>query len=200
MGATTVSATLWVAHRAGIDVMTTGGIGGVHVGSGDVSADLLELSRTPGTVVCSGPKSIVEPALTLERLEELGVGLVGYRCDRLPFFLVRETHIELEHRADSPQDVAALAASSRALGIDSAVVVCNPIPEGWAMDAGEVDAAVKACLGEALSAGLAGKAVTPFLLSCLARRTNGRSIDANIALLESNARLAAEVALSAGGL
>ena len=200
MGATTVSATLWVAHRAGIDVMATGGIGGVHIGSGDVSADLLELARTPGTVVCSGPKSIVDPAVTLERLEELGVGVVGYRCDRLPFFLVRATQIELEHRADSPQDIAAVAASSRALGIDSALVVCNPIPEAWAMDAGEVDSAVQACLGEARPAGLAGKALTPFLLSCLGRRTNGRSIDANLALLESNARLAAEVAGAAGGL
>ena len=199
MGATTVSATLCVAHRAGIDVMATGGIGGVHVGSGDVSADLLELARTPGTVVCSGPKSIVDPAATLERLEELGVGLIGYRCDRLPFFLVRETQIELEHRADSPQDIAAVAASRRALGVDSAVVVCNPIPEGWAMDAREVDAAVRACLGEARSAGLAGKSVTPFLLSCLGRRTNGRSIDANVSLLESNARLAAEVAAAMGG-
>jgi len=102
LGATTVSATLWAANRAGIEVMATGGIGGVHPGSGDVSADLLEMARVPGFVVCSGPKSIVDPAATLERIEELGILVAGYGVDRLPFFLSREADIQLEHRIDTP--------------------------------------------------------------------------------------------------
>ena len=106
LGATTVSATLWAAHRAGIEIMATGGIGGVHPGSGDVSADLLEMARVPGFVVCSGPKSIVDPAATLEKLEELGILVAGYGVDKLPFFLSREADLELEHRIDSASDAA----------------------------------------------------------------------------------------------
>jgi pseudouridine-5'-phosphate glycosidase len=194
LGATTVSAALWAAHRAGIEVLATGGIGGVHRGSGDVSADLMELARTPGTVICSGPKSIVDPRATLERLEELGVGLVGYRTDRLPFFLVRDTDLALEHRADDPRAVADMASARTALGVESALLVCNPIPTVWAMDGGEVAAAVQECESDAAVDGVSGKALTPFLLACLAERTAGRSMDANMALLESNAALAGEVA------
>jgi pseudouridine-5'-phosphate glycosidase len=194
LGATTVSATLWAARRAGIDVMATGGIGGVHLGSGDVSADLLEMARTSGTVVCSGPKSIVDPAATLERMEELGIGVAGYRCDRMPFFLVRETDLELEHRADRPEEIAAMARARRTLRIDSALLVCNPIPGEAALSAEEVAAAVGVCIERAHAEHVTGKAVTPFLLSCVAERTGGRSIDANVALLRANAELAGLVA------
>ena len=193
-GATTVSATLWAAHRAGIEVMATGGIGGVHPGTGDVSADLLELARTPGTVVCSGPKSIVDPDATLERLEELGVVVVGFGTDRLPFFLTRSSGLPLEHRAEDAAAVAAMAVARRDLGVDSALLVCNPIPSGAAMDAVEVSRAVEGSIAEAEARGVKGKAVTPFLLSCLAQRTEGRSVRANVALLEANAGLAGAIA------
>jgi pseudouridine-5'-phosphate glycosidase len=194
LGATTVSATLWASHRAGIDVMATGGIGGVHPGSGDVSADLLEMARVPGFVVCSGPKSIVDPAATLERLEELGILVAGYGVDRLPFFLSTTSGLELEHRADTPADAAALARARRDLGVETAVLLCNPIPADRAMDAAAVAQAVAACEAEAERRGVRGKDVTPFLLSCLAERTGGASLEANLSLLSANAALAAEVA------
>jgi pseudouridine-5'-phosphate glycosidase len=199
LGATTVSATLWAAHAAGIEVMATGGIGGVHPGSSDVSADLLELARTPGTVVCSGPKSIVDPAATLERLEELGVGVIGYRCDRLPFFLARQADLLLEHRADTPSEAASASMARRRLGIASALLVCNPIPEHAAMPASEVAAAVAACEERRAREGVGGKDVTPFLLSCLSDATGGRSLEANLVLLEANAALAADVAVALTG-
>jgi pseudouridylate synthase len=191
-GTTTVSATLWLAHRAGIEVGATGGIGGVHRGTGDVSADLVELSRTPGTLVCSGPKSILDPAATLERLEELGVGVLGYRTDRLPFFVVHDAGLPLEHRADGPAEVAAVAAARRALGVETTLLVANPCPTEAVMEPARVAEAVSRCLDR--HPGRTGKEVTPALLACLAEETEGHSLTANLALLESNARLAAEVA------
>lgn len=194
LGGTTVSATLWAASRAGIEVTATGGIGGVHPGTGDVSADLLELARTPGTVVCSGPKSILDPAATLERLEELGVAMIGHGTDRLPFFVVRDSGLPLEHRADDAAGIAAAAMARRDLGIRSALVACNPCPEEAALPADEVTRAVAKCADRARAEGIAGKALTPFLLACLAEETGGRSLGANLALLEDNAALAARVA------
>ena len=196
LGATTVSATLWAAHRVGIGVAATGGIGGVHRSGGDVSADLLELAGTPCVLVCSGPKSIVNAGATIERLDELGVSVVGWRCDRLPFFVVRETDNELEHRADSAQEVAAMARAREALGIGSALLVCNPVDERLALPAAEIDSAVQACEGRAARAGRRGKGLTPYLLSCLAEVTEGRSLEANVALLVANAGLAAEIAVA----
>lgn len=198
-GATTVSATLWAASRVGIEVMATGGIGGVHPRSGDVSADLLELARLPGLVVCAGPKSIVDPVATLERLEELGVLVVGYACTRLPFFVVPDAGIPLEHRVDTPAEAAAVARARRDLGVASAVLLCHPVPGDAALGRAEVDAAVRACERRAETSGIAGKAVTPFLLSCLAEVTVGRSLEANLALLRANASLAAQVAVSLAG-
>jgi pseudouridine-5'-phosphate glycosidase len=195
-GATTVSSTIWAAHRVGVAVAATGGIGGVHPDTGDVSADLLELARTPVLVVCSGAKSIVDPFATVERLDELGVGLAGYRTDRLPFFLVREAPIDLEYTVDDPAQAAGLARAIASVG-KAAVLLCNPVPEAFAMDEREVADAVRACEAKAAEAGVRGKAVTPFLLSCLAERTGGASLEANLALLESNARLAGEVAVAA---
>jgi len=197
LGATTVSATIWAASRAGITVSATGGIGGVHPGEGDVSADLFELARTPGLLVCSGPKSIVDPIATADKLEELGVALVGYGVDRLPFFLARECPVELEHRADRPADAAAILRAALALGMDSTVLVCNPVPEAAAMDAAEIATGVAAAEARAARAGVRGKAVTPFLLAALAEETEGRSLEANLALLEDNARVAAEIATAA---
>ncbi len=193
-GATTVSAALWAAHRAGIHVAATGGIGGVHPGSNDVSADLLEMARTPLTLVCSGPKSIVDPHATMERLDELGVPVMGYRCSRLPFFLAMETDIELEHRADSAAEVAAAARVMRELGMDTTLLVANPVPEEDALDPAEVSRAAASCLAQAEAERITGKGLTPFLLGCLVEETGGRSLDTNIALLASNAALAAEIA------
>jgi len=197
LGATTVSATIWAAARAGIRVSATGGIGGVHPGQRpDVSADLVELSRTPGLLVCSGPKSIVDPAATAERLEELGVSLVGYGVSRLPFFLAREAPVELEHRVDSPEEAAAALAAAISLETRSILLLCNPIGAAFAMDAEEVAAAVQRCEEGADLEGVHGRDRSPFLLRCLARETDGRSLEANLVLLESNAALAGTVAFA----
>ena len=194
LGATTASAALWIAARADIEVAATGGIGGVHPGGGDVSADLLELARTPVTLVCSGPKSITEPGATLERLEELGVGVVGYGADRLPFFLAREAPIELEHRADTPEEAAAIAGARRDLDLEAALLVCVPVPRDHALDPDEVAGAVVRCQERAAGEAVRGKELTPFLLRCLAEETGGRSLEANLALLEENARVAGAIA------
>jgi pseudouridylate synthase len=201
LGATTVSSTIWAAHRAGVLVGATGGIGGVHPRSGDrggdVSADLVELARTPILLVCSGPKSIVDPVATADRLEELGVGVIGYTCWRLPFFLAREAPVDLEDRVDEPAEAARIALALGELDAAAAVLLCNPIPERFAMDSAFVEEAVRACERIAEREGVRGKAVTPYLLSCLSERTDGESLEANLALLESNARLAGEVAAAA---
>lgn len=194
-GATTVSATIWAGVRAGIALSATGGIGGVHPGAHpDVSADLLELARSPGMLVCSGPKSIVDPAITVERLEELGVSLVGYGVDRVPFFLASEAPVELEHSVSSPEEAAGVLAAAIALEVRSATLLCNPIPAAHAMDASEVAAATRRCEARATRDGVRGRDRTPFLLRCLADETGGRSLEANLALLESNAALAGRIA------
>ena len=201
LGATTVSATIWAAAKAGVGVGATGGIGGVHPGEDpDVSADLLELARTPGVLVCSGPKSIIDPIATAEKLEELGVALVGYGVDRLPHFLAREAPVDLEHRVDLPAEAAALARSAAALETSSTLLVCNPVPADHAMDAGEVAVAALEAERRADVAGADGKARTPFLLWALAELTDGRSLEANLALLEDNARVAGGIAAAAAGL
>ena len=194
LGATTVSSTIWAARRAGIAIGATGGTGGVHPHSGDVSADLLELARTPVLLVSSGPKSIVDPVATAERLEELGVGVVGYRCDRLPFFLAREAAIDLDQRVEDPAGAVALVRALAAMDAEAGVLLCNPIPLEAAMDADLVAQAVAVCEAEAERRGVRGKDLTPFLLSCLAERTGGASMDANLVLLEENARLAGQIA------
>jgi pseudouridine-5'-phosphate glycosidase len=197
LGATTVSATVWAARAAGIAIGATGGIGGVHPGDGDVSADLLELARTPVLLVCSGPKSIIDAAATAEKLEELGVALVGYGVDRLPWFLAREAPgVELEHRVDTPDEAAAIARATAALGVGAATLLCNPIPASAAMDAEEVAAASLEAEARAERDGVTGKARTPYLLAALAELTGGRSLEANLALLQDNARVAGEVAVA----
>jgi pseudouridine-5'-phosphate glycosidase len=197
LGATTVSAAIWAAARAGIHVSATGGIGGVHPSERpDVSADLVELSRTRGLLVCSGPKSIVDPAATAERLEELGVTLAGYGVSQLPFFLAREAPVELEHRVDTPDEAAAILAAAIELDTRSTVLLCNPLAPEFAMDAGEVAAATQRCEERADEEGVRGRDLTPFLLACLADETGGRSLEANLALLESNAALAGAVSVA----
>lgn len=202
LGATTVSATVWAGARAGVRVGATGGIGGVHPGEGaDVSADLLELARTAGLLVCSGPKSIIDPMATADKLEELGVAIIGYRVSRLPFFLATDAPVELEHRVETPAEAASALTALLALGARSTLLVCNPVPAAAAMLPGEVATAAREAERLAGEVGVSGKARTPFLLAALAELTGGRSLEANLALLEDNARVAAEISVAhaAGG-
>jgi len=189
-GATTVAATMMLAHQAGIRVMATGGIGGVHRGDrSDVSADLPELTRTPVVVVCSGAKAILDLPATLEWLETWGVPVVGYGTSELPAFYLRDSGLALEARADSPAEVAAIARE-----VTGGMVLCVPCPAEAALPATEVQAAVDEAVREAAAQGLRGKPVTPFLLARVAALTGGRAKAANLALLRNNARVAAEVA------
>lgn len=196
-GATTVAATMLLAARAGLRVFATGGIGGVHRGAAesfDVSADLTALSRFPLVVVCAGAKAILDLPKTLETLETLGVPVVGFGTDELPAFYSRSSGLRLELRADTPAQVAALARAHWALGNASAVLVTVPVPAEDEVPADEVAAAIDEALSEAARQNIAGKAVTPFLLSRVAERTAGRALRANLSLLKNNARIAAEIA------
>jgi pseudouridine-5'-phosphate glycosidase len=199
-GATTVSATTFAAEAVGIEVMSTGGIGGIHFGGPDVSADLPQLARSHLTVVCSGPKHVADAAATLEWMETNGVLVVGYRTDRLPGFLA-PGRLPLEHVADDVGQVVDLIRVRRSLGASGALVVCQDPPPAAAMDPDELGELAAEGAAAARGAGVFGKARTPFELDWLHRRTGGRSLTANLALLEANAGLAGEVAvtLAAGG-
>ncbi|NOZ07182.1 MAG: pseudouridine-5'-phosphate glycosidase [Chloroflexi bacterium] len=194
-GATTVAATMWIAHRAGIRVFATGGIGGVHRGHPqDVSADLAELARTPVVVVCSGAKEILDLPHTLEWLETWGVPVVGYQSDELPAFYVRHSGLPVDVRADTPADVARIAVAQRSLGLESGLVVAVPIPEEAALDESGMEANIAQALDEAKAQQIKGKEITPFLLSYLHEHTHGQTLRANIALLLNNAAVAARIA------
>jgi pseudouridine-5'-phosphate glycosidase len=197
-GATTVAATMHLAHAAGIGVFSTGGIGGVHRGASDtfdVSSDLTALARYPLVVVCAGAKSVLDLPKTLEALETLGVPVVGYRTDELPAFYSRRSRVRLDLRADSPEEVAAITKAHRHLGLRSAVLVVQPLGEGIELPIEEVEGAIARALAEADAAGIRGKAVTPYLLGRVAELSDGRALEANIALLRQNARLAGEIAM-----
>jgi pseudouridylate synthase len=194
-GATTVSATVALAAQAGIKVMATGGIGGVHRGhQGDVSSDLTLLAQTPVVVVSAGAKAILDLHRTAEMLESLGILVVGYRTGELPAFYTPWSGIALEHRIETPAEAARVAEMRFALG-QGGVLVCNPIPEGAALDPREIDGIIAAALERADREGITGKAVTPFLLGELAQRTGGAAVAANRALALANARLAGEIAV-----
>jgi pseudouridine-5'-phosphate glycosidase len=196
-GATTVAGTLWVASRAGIKVFATGGIGGVHRGTlPDVSADLPELARTPLTVVCSGAKSVLDLPATREWLETHGVCLVGYGCDEMPAFYTRRSGLPVDIRADGPEEVAALARARDALGLEAALVVCVPVPAESEVDARLLEEWLSEALSEAEHGGVRGRELTPFLLAHMGRRSGGATLRANVALLEENARVAAEIAVA----
>jgi len=201
--ATTVSATLWIARRHGIIVMSTGGLGGIHreaAKSFDVSTDLDELARSDGAlVVCSGIKSILDTAATLEALETRGVAVVGYGTNILPEFTTVSSGLPLEVRVDHPEEAAALVRAHRALGLPGAVVLAQPVPGNVALDRHEMETALNAALEDARLHSVTGKALTPFLLEFLRHATSGRSLRANRALLVSNAQLAGSVAALAAG-
>jgi len=195
-GATTVAATMFVAALAGIRVFATGGIGGVHRGadkSFDISADLLELARTPVAVVCAGAKSILDLALTLEVLETHGVPVLGWRTATLPAFYVRDSGLALDRRVDTLEEVAAVMHAQWALGLGG-IVLANPIAAEHELPRARIDAAIEQALADAAARGLAGKATTPFLLERVASLTGGDSLAANIALVRGNAVLAARLA------
>jgi pseudouridine-5'-phosphate glycosidase len=200
VGATTVASTAHLAARAGIGVFATGGLGGVHRGaaeSWDESADLTTLSRTPVLVVCAGVKSILDVPATLERLETLNVGVLGYRTDRFPGFYLRDAGYGLDWRVDSPAEVAAVLRARTDLGTDRyGLVLANPIAPEDELDRDLHDTVLASGLKAAEHAGVRGKDVTPFLLDWFHRETHGASLTANVALVRSNARLAAEVAVA----
>ena len=196
-GSTTVAATMIAADRAGIRVFATGGIGGVHRGAErtyDISADLQELARTPVCVVCAGAKAILDLPKTLETLETLGVPVVGYGTDEFPAFWSRRSGLTAPLRLDTPAAIAALIKARRELALDGGVLVGNPIPSTEEIEASEINPAIEAAIDEADALGVSGKALTPFLLSKMLELTKGRSLTANIALVENNARLAARIA------
>ena len=200
-GSLTVAATMIACGLAGIRVFATGGIGGVHRGAEttfDVSADLLELAQTDVCVVCAGMKSILDLEKTMEVLETHGVPVVGYRTDLLPAFYTRTSDIRLEQRLDSAQDIARLLKAKWDLGLKGGVVVANPIPEEYSYPQEEIDLAIQEAVKKAALQGIAGKETTPFLLSEIARSTKGKSLQANIALVLNNCRLAADIAVAYG--
>lgn len=196
-GATTVAASLAICTAAGLPVFATGGIGGVHREPPfDESADLVELGRSPVVVVCAGAKSILDLPATLERLETHGVTLVGFGTDEFPGFFTARTGLRVPARVDTVAEVAAIERAARAVGRPGAVLVVQPPPARDALEAGEVEAAVAEALEEARAIGVRGAAITPVLLAGVERRTGGRSLAANLALLEANAALAAEIAVA----
>ena len=193
---TTVAASLVLCHASGIRVFATGGIGGVHREPAyDESADLIELARTPIIVVCAGAKSVLDLPATVERLETLGITVIGYRTSEFPGFHYSSTGIPVPSRLDDVAGIVAAYRAQRALGHPAATVVVQPPPAEAALDRTEVEAAIDQSLAAARKAGVRGSAVTPWLLSELGRLTDGRTLRVNLALLESNARLAAELAV-----
>ncbi|HEU6442258.1 MAG TPA: pseudouridine-5'-phosphate glycosidase [Microvirga sp.] len=196
-GATTVAATMICAHLARIRVFATGGIGGVHQGvesTMDISADLDELARTPVAVVCAGAKAILDLPRTLEYLETRGVPVVGYRTDEFPAFWSRTSGLPIPIRLDTPEAIADLIQAKEALDLGGGVLVANPVPKADEIPAQEMKNFIDEAVAEAGRRGIAGKAVTPFLLSFLFGSTSGRSLATNIALVKNNAALAAHLA------
>jgi pseudouridine-5'-phosphate glycosidase len=191
---TTVAATLHAAGAAGIEVFATGGIGGVHPQPFDESADLVALSRARLVTVCSGPKSILLAGATIERLETLGVPVVGFRSKRLAGFHVRETDIPLPAGFDTPEELALAFRSHVELGLPGGMLVSNPVSEG--LERSELDGYREAAEADAARAGIGGRELTPFLLRRLAELSEGRTVEVNLRLLRENARLAARLAVA----
>lgn len=198
LGATTVAATMICADLADIRIFVTGGIGGVHRGAEttmDISADLEELAQTDVAVICAGAKSILDLGLTLEYLETNGVPVVGYGTDVLPAFFTRESDFKLNIRADEPKTIADMLRVKWDLGLKGGAVIANPIPEADALDKSFIDGIIQQALKEADELHIAGKDVTPFMLGKVKELTEGRSLDANIALVKHNAVVGAKIAV-----
>ncbi|MBV6657639.1 MAG: pseudouridine-5'-phosphate glycosidase [Devosiaceae bacterium] len=194
---TTVAATMMVAHAAGIKVFATGGIGGVHQGASesfDISADLIELGRTPVITVAAGAKAILDIPKTLEVLETHGVPVIGYGTDALPAFWSRWSPHPAPLRLDTPAQIAAFQAARETLGIEGGMLVANPVPAAHEIPHDEMAGFIASAQADLEREGITGKAVTPYLLSRIVDLTGGRSLRTNIALVENNARLAAQIA------
>jgi pseudouridine-5'-phosphate glycosidase len=202
LAGTTVATTMMAAHAAGIRLFATGGIGGVHRGaetSFDISADLAELGRTPVAVVCAGAKSILDIAKTLEVLETHGVPVLGFGTDDFPAFWARISGHKVDRRYDDAADIARMLALQLGLGIGGALIA-NPIPAADALDAADIEQHISAAIADAGREGISGKRLTPFLLQRIFERTGGKSLTANIALVENNARVAADIAVALAAL
>jgi pseudouridine-5'-phosphate glycosidase len=194
-GATTVASTMWIAHRAGLRVFATGGVGGVHRGElPDVSADLPELASTPMTVVCAGAKSVLDLPATREWLETHGVVVVGYGTDELPAFYTRRSGLQVDARADTAEEVAELARARDRLGLEGALLVAVPVPAAVEVPEDLLRESLTEALRVADERGVGGRDLTPFLLAHMSWRSGGATLRANLALLENNARVAAEIA------
>ncbi|HQK32557.1 MAG TPA: pseudouridine-5'-phosphate glycosidase [Phycicoccus sp.] len=201
-GATTVASTMRLAALAGISVFVTGGLGGVHKGaqdSMDISADLTELSRTDVAVVCAGVKSILDIGLTLERLETLGVPVVGNGTSEFPSFYSRSSGFAAPLRADSVDELAAMMRAKWGLGLEGGLVVANPVPEADEMSRDDIDGLIARALAECDERGIQGKDITPFLLGRIVELSDGRSLETNIALVRDNARVGAALAVAYAG-
>jgi pseudouridine-5'-phosphate glycosidase len=197
--ATTVASTMRIAALAGIAVFATGGIGGVHRGAAktfDISNDLDEMAKSNVAVVTAGAKSILDLGLTLEALETRGVPVIGFGTGEFPAFYSRSSRLPVPMRCDSADEIARIMRAKWELGLPGGVVVANPIPSEFEIPASEIEPVIGAALDDAEARGIEGKALTPFLLSRLTETTRGRSLAANIALVENNARLAAEIAIA----
>ena len=193
---TTVAATMFIASLAGLEVFATGGIGGVHRGAEetfDISADLVELARTRVAVVCAGAKSILDIEKTLEYLETQGVAIVGYRCDEFPAFYARSSGFKLEHRCDGLHDLARMIRLQRDIG-PGGLLIANPIPEDHALEQAAIEERIAEAVADAKAQGVGKKEATPFLLARVVELTEGKSLEANIALIRNNAVLAAQAA------
>lgn len=203
LAGTTVATTMQIAALAGIQVFATGGIGGVHRGAEetfDISADLTELAQTPVAVVCAGAKSILDIGKTLEVLETNGVPVLGFGTDAFPAFFARDSGHPVDHRFDRPEEIAAVIALQRRLGMPGGVLVANPIPEADALDAGAIEARIAEAIAAAEADGVTRKALTPFLLQRIFELTEGKSLAANIALVKNNALVAARIAVALAAL
>jgi len=194
-GATTVAGTMIAAHRAGIEVFATGGIGGVHRGdAGDISADLPELAQTPVAVVCAGAKAILDLPRTLEWLETAGVPVIGYQTEMFPAFYATSSDLPVDVRVQTPEEAAAILRARWALEPRGGALIAVSPPSDLALPANEMEKAIEVALRAADEAGIRGKELTPFLLSRVSQLTGGRSLTVNLALLEQNARIAARIA------
>ncbi|MDR2476645.1 MAG: pseudouridine-5'-phosphate glycosidase [Treponema sp.] len=198
-GATTVAATMFCAHLAGIKIFATGGIGGVHREAQqtfDISADLEELAQTNVAVVCAGAKSILDIPLTLEYLETAGVSVLGYRTNEFPSFYTPASGCGVDYRVESPEEAARILNTKYELGIKNGVLITVPIPEQDALENAYISSCIEAALAEAKKQGIKGKATTPFLLAELHEKTGGKSVAANKSLVFNNSRVAAQIALA----
>lgn len=202
-GATTVATTMIIANLAGIKIFATGGIGGVHRGAEttmDISADLEELAKTPVMVVCAGAKSILDLGLTLEYLETHGVPVVGYGTEELPAFYTRKSGFKVDYRLDTPAELAKTFFVKQDMGLVGGMLVTNPIPEEYSMDATVINKAIDEAVAESVKLGIHGKDTTPFLLAKIKDITGGDSLASNIQLVYNNARLAAKTAVELSAL